>query len=155
MTDPGRISTCLWFDTQLEEAMTFYTGLFPDAQILSLQRDGEKAFTGEWTMFGAHFRGINGGPMFTFTEAMSISVTTQDQAETDRYWDALIADGGQESQCGWLKDRFGVSWQIVPRRLQELLSDPDPARAQAAMQAMLRMRRIVIADLEAAADSAA
>src|SRR5918992_2764561 len=110
---------------------------------------------GEFTIDGMTFRGINGGPDFAnFTEAISFSITCRDQAEVDYYWDSLV-DGGEESVCGWLKDRFGLSWQIVPTRLYELVSDPDPTRARAASQAMLGMRRIVIADLEAAADAAA
>jgi predicted 3-demethylubiquinone-9 3-methyltransferase (glyoxalase superfamily) len=98
--------------------------------------------------------GINGGPQFTFDEAVSFMITCADQAEVDHYWERLLEGGGQESMCGWLKDRFGLSWQVVPTRLFELLSDPDPARAQAASQAMLGMQRIVVADLEAAADAA-
>ena len=109
----------------------------------------------EWTVNGQRFKGINGGPAHAgFTETISFSVDCADQAEVDRYWDALTADGGEESMCGWLRDRFGLSWQIVPVRLYELIADPDPARAQAAVGAMLSMQRIVVADLEAAADAA-
>jgi predicted 3-demethylubiquinone-9 3-methyltransferase (glyoxalase superfamily) len=108
----------------------------------------------DWTMNGMGFRGINGGPEHArFTEAISLSVSCADQGEVDYYWDNLVA-GGRPDQCGWLKDRFGLSWQIVPDRLVELLSDPDPARAEAAMRAMLGMQKIVIADMEAAADAA-
>ena len=111
---------------------------------------------GEFTLDGLTFRGINGGPEHAASPRRSRSrVTCADQAEVDHYWDGLTADGGEESVCGWLKDRFGLSWQIVPTRLYELVSDPDPARAQAATQAMLGMRKIVIADLEAAADAVA
>jgi predicted 3-demethylubiquinone-9 3-methyltransferase (glyoxalase superfamily) len=109
--------------------------------------------SGSFVLDGTRFVGINGGPQFPFTEAVSFMVNCQDQDEVDYYWDRLLEDG-QESQCGWLKDRFGVSWQIVPDRLFELLNDPDPARAAAATKAMLGMRKIVIADLEAAADEA-
>ena len=161
MTLASSISPCLWFDDQLEEAAHFYTGIFPNSSIGHLARynaagHGEPGavMAGEFTLDGVTFRGINGGPAhFGFTEAVSFSVTCRDQTEVDYYWDALV-DGGEESVCGWLKDRYGLSWQIVPTRLYELTSDPDPARAVAATRAMLGMRRIVIADLEAAADAA-
>ncbi|MXG88493.1 VOC family protein [Nocardioides flavescens] len=154
----SRISPCLWFDDDLEEAATFWTSVFPDSSLGHLTRHGEAGpgvpgtvMAGEFTLMGLTFRGINGGPQFAgFTETISFSVTCADQAEVDRYWDALTADGGAESACGWLKDRFGLSWQIVPRRLFELVSDPDPVRANAAVEAMLRMRRIVVSELEEA-----
>ncbi|MCD4527470.1 VOC family protein [Nocardioides sp. cx-173] len=148
------ISPCLWFDDNLEEAATFYTGIFPNSSVGRLARlPSGDAMAGEFDLDGLTFRGINGGPMHAhFTEAVSFSVTCRDQAEVDHYWDSLC-DGGEESMCGWLKDRFGLSWQIVPTRLYELLSDPDPARAHAASEAMLGMQRIVVADLEAAADA--
>ncbi len=156
------ISPCLWFDDQLEEAASFYTAIFPHSSIGHLARypdagPGEpgKVMAGEFTIDGTTFRGINGGPVHArFTEAVSFSISCADQSEVDYYWDSLV-DGGEESMCGWLKDRFGLSWQIVPTRLYELVSDPDPARANAATQAMLGMRRIVVADLEAAADAVA
>lgn len=155
------ISPCLWFDDDLEEAAAFYTSIFPNSSIGHLARftdagPGERGavMAGEFTLDGTTFRGINGGPAFTFSEAVSFSISCRDQSEVDYYWDSL-ADGGEESVCGWLKDRFGVSWQIVPTRLYELVSDPDPARAAAATGAMLGMSRIVVADLEAAADAAA
>ncbi len=155
------ISPCLWFDDQLEEAAAFYTSIFPNSSVGHLTRYTEaghgtpgKVMAGEFTIDGTTFRGINGGPQFAqFTEAISFSITCRDQSEVDYYWDSL-ADGGEESVCGWLKDRFGLSWQIVPSRLYELVSDPDPARAAAATEAMLGMTRIVVADLEAAADAA-
>jgi len=155
------ISPCLWFDDDLEEAMAFYTKIFPGSSITSVARYGEAGpgepgtvMAGEWVLDGQSFRGINGGPVHAgFTETVSFSVTCGDQSEVDYYWDNLVA-GGEESMCGWLKDRFGLSWQIVPTRLDELLSDDDPARARAAMEAMLGMRKIVVADLEAAADAA-
>jgi predicted 3-demethylubiquinone-9 3-methyltransferase (glyoxalase superfamily) len=148
------ISPCLWFEKDLEEAARFYTGIFPNSSIGHLTRSGGAVLAGEFTLDGLTFRGINGGPAeFGFSEAISFSVTCRDQSEVDYYWDALT-DGGEESLCGWLRDRFGVSWQIVPTRLYELVSDPDPVRARAASDAMLRMRRIVIADLEAAAAAA-
>lgn len=161
ITSGSQLSPCLWFDGNLEEAITFYTTLFPDSSVGSLSYYGDQGLgeqgsvmAGDWTMFGLSFRGINGGPQFSFTEAISFSVTCADQVESDRYWDALTADGGTESQCGWLKDKFGVSWQIIPKQLYEFLSDANPARAKAATDAMLTMRRIVVDDLAAAADQA-
>jgi predicted 3-demethylubiquinone-9 3-methyltransferase (glyoxalase superfamily) len=155
------ISPCLWFDDELEEAARFYTSIFPNSSIGRLTRTtdagpGEPGtvMAGEFTLDGTRFQGINGGPAFTFSEAVSFSISCRDQSEVDYYWHSL-ADGGEESVCGWLKDRFGVSWQIVPSRLYELVSDPDPARSAAATRAMLGMTRIVVAELEAAADAAA
>ena len=154
------ISPCLWFDDNLEEAMEFYTRIFPGSSVGNVARYGEAGpgepgtvMAADFVLDGLGFRGINGGPEFTFSEAISFSVACADQSEVDYYWDNLVA-GGEESMCGWLKDRFGLSWQIVPTRLYELLSDPDPARAQAAMQAMLGQRKIVVSELEAAADHA-
>lgn len=154
------IQPCLWFDDGLEEAARFYTGIFPNSSIAHLSRYGDvgpgapgAVMAGEFTLDGLTFRGINGGPGFRFTEAVSFAITCRDQSEVDYYWDSL-ADGGTESVCGWLKDRFGLSWQIVPERLYELVTDADPARARAATHAMLGMRRIVVADLEAAVDAA-
>ena len=156
------ISPCLWFDDQLEEAAQFYTAIFPRSSMGHLARYPDTGpgqpgavMAGEFTLDGTTFRGINGGPVHArFTEAVSFSITCRDQSEVDYYWHSL-ADGGEESVCGWLKDRFGLSWQIVPSRLYELVSDPDPARANAATRAMLTMTRIVVADLESAADHAA
>jgi predicted 3-demethylubiquinone-9 3-methyltransferase (glyoxalase superfamily) len=154
------ISPCLWFDDNLEEAATFYTSIFPGSSVGHLSRYSEAgpgepgtAMAGEFTLDGITFRGINGGPAHAeFSESISFSVTCRDQAEVDYYWDSLV-DGGEESVCGWLKDRFGLSWQIVPTRLYELVSDPDPARAKAATEAMFAMTKILVADLEAAADA--
>ena len=154
------ISPCLWFDDDLEAAMDFYTSIFPRSSVGDVLRriDDEgtpgPVLAADFTLGGVMFRGINGGPQFRFSEAVSFQIDCADQAEVDHYWQRLT-DGGEESMCGWLKDRFGVSWQVTPRRLYELLRDPDPARAYAAQQAMLQMRRIVVADLEAAADGAA
>lgn len=148
------ITPCLWFDDNLEEAAAFYTQIFPNASIGSMTRmpDGT-VVSGDFDLDGQTFRGINGGPIFAgFTETISFSIACQDQSEVDYYWDSLVA-GGEPSQCAWLKDKFGLSWQIVPVQLPQLLGDPDPARAQAAMQAMMEMSKIVIADLEAAADA--
>jgi predicted 3-demethylubiquinone-9 3-methyltransferase (glyoxalase superfamily) len=152
------ISPCLWFDQELEEAAAFYTSIFPNSHVGHLARypdagPGEpgSVMAGDFVLDGLTFRGINGGPEHAgFTETISFSVTCADQAEVDHYWSALTADGGEPSVCGWLKDRFGLSWQIVPRRLYELIEDPDPVRARAATEAMLRMGKIVVAELEAA-----
>jgi len=162
MTISSGISPCLWFDDDLEEAAWFYAAIFPNSSVGHLTRyhdtgPGEpgKVMAGEFTLDGLTFRGINGGPApFGFTEAISFSISCRDQTEVDYYWDAL-ADGGEESVCGWLKDRFGLSWQIVPTAAYELFSDPDPARARAATEAMFKQRKIVLAELEAAADAAA
>ncbi|MGN6403814.1 VOC family protein [Sinomonas sp.] len=155
------IVPCLWFDTQAEEAANFYASVFPDSKVTRVDYYGDagprpagSVITAEFELDGKPFVALNGGPEFTFDEAVSLQVLCKDQAEVDHYWSALTADGGEESQCGWLKDRFGFSWQIVPTRLTELLRDPDPGRSGRAMQAMLRMRKIVIADLEAAAAGA-
>ena len=151
------IMPSLWFDHNLEEAARFYTSVFPNSQIEGFNRYTEagpgepgEVLAGAFVLDGVRFNAINGGPQFPFSEAVSFVVSCKDQDEVDYYWDRLT-DGGQESQCGWLKDRFGLSWQIVPDRLYELLGDPDPARAMAAAKAMLDMRKIVIADLEKAA----
>jgi predicted 3-demethylubiquinone-9 3-methyltransferase (glyoxalase superfamily) len=154
------ITTSLWFDDNLEEAAEFYTSVFPNSSIEVLHRTtaagpGEPGtvLSGFFVLDGARFMGINGGPHFQFSEAVSFVVQCKDQDEVDHYWDRLV-DGGEESQCGWLKDRFGLSWQITPDRLFELISDPDPARAAAATKAMHGMRKIVIAELEEAAANA-
>lgn len=148
-TGSSSIAPCLWFESDLAEAVRFYTGLFPNSSVRHLTRD-----VGEFVLDGMTFRAINGGTApFGFSEAVSFAISCRDQSEVDYYWHALT-DGGEESVCGWLKDRFGLSWQVVPTRLYELVSDPDPLRARAASEAMLRMRRIVVADLEAAADAA-
>lgn len=148
------ITPSLWFDDNLEEAVAFYTAIFPNSTVERVDQytDAGPGAPGDvlavyFNLDGQRFIGINGGPLFPFTEAVSFTVDCRDQAEVDYYWDRLL-DGGRESQCGWLKDRFGLSWQIVPRRLNELTGDPDPARATAATKAMLGMRKIVIAELE-------
>lgn len=153
-----KITPCLWFDTEAEDAANLYTAIFPNSRITDISRYGDAGpreagmvITVSFELDGQEFMGLNGGPQFTFDEAISFTVSCGSQEEVDEYWDRLTANGGEESQCGWLKDRFGVSWQIVPTRLSELLGDPDPARAQRAMQAMLQMRKIDIAALEKAA----
>ena len=150
------ITPSLWFNDDLEEAAEFYTSVFPNSSIEGFTRytdagpgtPGEVVY-GTFVLDGHRFLGINGGPQFPFTEAVSFEILCADQAEVDHYWFTLL-EGGEESQCGWLKDRYGLSWQITPKRLYELIEDPDQARAAAATSAMMEMRRIVIADLEAA-----
>lgn len=151
------ITPALWFDHNLEEAAQFYTSVFPNSHVENFNRYSEAGpgepgavVSGTFVLDGVRFVGINGGPEFRFTEAVSFMVDCKDQDEVDYYWDRLTR-GGEESQCGWCKDRFGLSWQIVPARLHELLTDPDPAVATAATTAMLGMRKIVIAELERAA----
>jgi predicted 3-demethylubiquinone-9 3-methyltransferase (glyoxalase superfamily) len=149
------ITPSLWFDNNLEEAATFYTSVFPNSSIEQFVRytdagpgaPGAVAY-GTFVLDGQRFLGLNGGPAFAFDEAVSFMIHCKDQDEVDYYWQRLSADGGEESQCGWLKDRFGLSWQVVPDRLLELTTDPDPARAAAATKAMHGMRKIVIAELE-------
>jgi predicted 3-demethylubiquinone-9 3-methyltransferase (glyoxalase superfamily) len=148
---------CLWFDTEGEEAAEFYTSVFPNSKILDVSRYGEAGprpagtvMTVNFELNGQEFLALNGGPDFTFSEAISFQVFCEDQDEVDRYW-AALSKGGEEGPCGWLKDRFGLSWQIVPTRLSELLSDPDPERSQRAMKAMLGMKKIDVAELERAA----
>ncbi|MEV4553421.1 VOC family protein [Nonomuraea wenchangensis] len=150
-----KITTFLWFDNQAEEAAAFYTSLFADSRIVRVQRDGEAgaAMLVEFELAGQRFLALNGGPHFTFNEAVSLYVNCETQEEVDELWAELTADGGEESQCGWLKDRWGLSWQIVPSRLPELISDPDPGRAERAMKAMLGMRKIDIRALEEAASA--
>ena len=148
----SKITPFLWFDDQLEDAMTFYAGIFPEAKITSVQRmgDGGPVFTATFELAGQKFMGLNGGPQFEFTEAVSFMVACKDQSDVDRYWDMLTADGGEESMCGWLKDKYGLSWQIVPDALFQTLNGPDREGAERAREAMLRMRKIVVADLEKA-----
>lgn len=149
-----KITPFLWFNDNAEEAATFYVSVFPNSKLTDVARMGEggPALTVVFTLDGEDFVGLNGGPVHAFTEAVSFVIDCETQAEVDRYWETLTADGGQPGDCGWLKDRFGLSWQVVPRRLPELLTDPDPARAQRAMQAMMQMQKIDIAALEAAAN---
>lgn len=148
----AKVRTCFWFDANGHEAAEFYVSLLPGSRLENILRpDPDRPpLVVEFTLAGTPYMVLNGGPMFQPTEAASISVLTEGQAETDRLWDALTADGGAESQCGWLKDRFGVSWQIMPETLPRLLSAPDRAGAERVMQAMLRMKKLDIAALEAA-----
>ena len=148
----------LWFDTEAEEAAGFYISVFKNSRILNLTRYPEggpgpagTVMTVEFELDGQRFVGINGGPQFTFSEAVSFQIPCETQDEVDYYWDRL-SEGGQEGPCGWLKDRHGLSWQVVPTGMEELFADPDPARAQRAMQAMLGMSKLDIAALRRAAD---
>ena len=155
-----KITPCLWYNHNAEEAANFYITLLPDSRIDRVVRSPSDTPSGpagqvlvvDFTLAGQKFMGLNGGPQFPFTEAVSFQILTDDQEETDRLWNALIGNGGEESECGWLKDRWGLSWQITPRRLLELIGDPDAGRAKRAMDAMLTMRKIDIAAIERAAD---
>jgi len=153
-----KITPNLWFDTEAEEAARFYVDVFPDGRILNVSRYPEGApgpagevMTAEWEVMGMRFIGINGGPRFKFDEAVSLMIACKGQEEVDYYWERLT-DGGAESMCGWLKDRYGLSWQVVPEGMDELFSAPDPKRAERAMQAMLKMRKLDLAALRAAAE---
>jgi len=154
-----KITTFLWFDTQAEAAARFYTSLFDDSRITEITRYGEAGpgpvgtvMTVGFELAGQGYTALNGGPHFQFTEAISLSVNCVDQAEVDDLWARLTADGGTEGPCGWLKDKYGLSWQIVPQRLNELMTDPDPERARRATTAMLGMGKLDIQALEKAAD---
>jgi predicted 3-demethylubiquinone-9 3-methyltransferase (glyoxalase superfamily) len=154
------ITPCLWFDTQAEEAANHYVSIFKNSEIGEVSRYGEgapmpagTALVVNFILNGSPFQTLNGGPVFTFSGAISFSVGTETQEETDELWEKLISGGGEPSQCGWLKDKYGVSWQIVPSVLGELLSDPDQAKAGRVMQAMLGMSKIEIAGLRAAYDA--
>ncbi|WP_460461022.1 VOC family protein [Angustibacter peucedani] len=148
----------LWFDGQAEEAAQFYCTIFKNSRVVNVAHytdagPGEpgSVMTVEWELDGQRFVGINGGPDFTFDEAVSFAISCRDQDEVDYYWDALV-EGGEESQCGWLKDKFGLSWQVVPEGMDEIFADPDPERARRAMQAMFAMKKLDVAALRRAAD---
>ncbi len=156
-----KISPCLWFDHQAEEAANFYCSVFKNSKIKDILYYGEEGqevtgkkpgtvLTVEFEIDGQNFIALNGGPQFTFSEAVSFSIECKDQEEVDYYWNTLTKDGGEESQCGWLKDKFGVSWQVNPTILVKYLSDPDKVRAGRVMNAMLKMQKIDIAALEKA-----
>ncbi|MBA2698849.1 MAG: VOC family protein [Nocardioidaceae bacterium] len=151
------ITPCLWFNTEAEDAANFYTSVFEDAKILDISRYGEAGpgqagtvLTVSFELRGQEFVALNGGPEFTFSEAVSFQVSCESQDEVDRFWRAL-SEGGEEGPCGWLKDKYGLSWQIIPTILPELLSDPDPEKSQRAMAAMLSMHKIDIEELQRAA----
>ncbi|HWO48855.1 MAG TPA: VOC family protein [Solirubrobacterales bacterium] len=154
-----KITPNLWFDMNAEEAANFYVDLFDDGRILNVARYPEgspgpagEVMTVEWELNGQKFVGINGGPQFQFSEAVSFMISCKDQEEVDYYWDRLTADGGKEGQCGWLSDRFGLAWQVVPEGMDEVFSDPDPAKAERSMAAMMKMKKLDIAELRAAAE---
>lgn len=154
-----KITPYLWYDGKAEEAARLYTSIFPDSKIVSLKYWGEGSpFPKDQVMAvifelnGQRFHAMDAGPQFQFTEAMSLFVDCNSQEEVDHYWNSLTADGGQEQPCGWLKDKFGVSWQIVPRILSEMLQDKDKARTARVMQAMMQMKKIDVATLEKARD---
>jgi len=146
-----KITPFLWFDNQAEEAMNFYVSLFKNSKVLNVSRgpDG-KAFIVSFELDGQEFMALNAGPQFKFNESVSFYVDCEDQAEVDYFWDALTADGGEESMCGWLKDKYGLSWQIIPRQLGELMGDPDPEKSKRVTDAMLKMQKIIVADLQKA-----
>ena len=156
----SKIAPCLWFDGQAEAAAKFYTALIPDSRIDKVMRapsdnpstPAGAVLTVDFTLAGQQFIGLNGGPQFRFSEAVSFTINCEDQAEVDRYWNALIADGGAPSQCGWLKDKFGLSWQIVPKQFGQLIGSSDRAAAGRAMQAMMKMKKLDIAELQRAYD---
>ena len=154
-----KITPFLWFDTQAEEAAKFYASIFPNSKILKTARYGEagpgpkgSVMTVEFELDGQRMIALNGGPHFKFTEAISLSVDCKDQKEVDHYWTKL-SQGGQESQCGWLKDRYGLSWQVNPAILGQLLAGPDAKKAKRVMEAMLKMKKLDIAALKAAAEA--
>jgi len=153
-----KITPCLWFDNQLEEAISFYSSVFPDSEVFNISRYpedtprlGGKVFNASFRLAGQDFIALNGGPMFKFTEAVSLSIDCSDQDEIDYYWNKLT-EGGEESMCGWLKDKFGLSWQVVPCNLGSLIYHTDPVKAHKAMQAMLKMRKLDIQALKKAVD---
>lgn len=146
-----KIMPCLWIDDRIEEMVNFYVALFKDAEVHRVDKypDG-RVLTMTFRLRDQEFMALNGGPLFPFTEAVSFTVDCEDQAEVDYFWNAMTADGGQESNCAWLKDKFGLSWQIVPKALPRLLGGADREGAGRAMQAMMKMRKIIVADLEKA-----
>lgn len=163
MSTQQKISPCLWFDGRAEEAAAFYTSIFPDSQIdhitrTSIDTPGTKAgaiILVEFTIAGLSYQALNGGPHDSFNDAISLSVTCRDQAEVDRLWDALTANGGRAVQCGWLKDKFGVSWQIVPEALPRMIRDEDPAKTKRVMEAMMQMVKLDVETLEQAYNGSA
>ena len=156
MTD--KIVPCLWFDGEAEAATAFYVGLLPDSRVTAINRSpvdtpsgpAGSVLTVQFVLAGREYVALNGGSAFRFTEAVSFMVMTEDQAETDRLWDAIVGNGGQASVCGWCKDKWGLSWQITPRALMAAIADPDPAAAKRAFDAMMQMTKIDIAAIEAA-----
>jgi predicted 3-demethylubiquinone-9 3-methyltransferase (glyoxalase superfamily) len=153
-----KATICLWYDRDAEEAARFYASVFPDSRVRGVQHapgdypDGKagNVLVVEFTVLGIDCIGLNGGPDIRHNEAFSFQIATDDQEETDRYWNAIVGNGGEESQCGWCKDRWGISWQITPLALTEGIADPDPAVARRVFEAMMRMRKIDIAAIERA-----
>ena len=152
-----KIVTNLWFDTEAEEAAKFYTSIFPNSRIVSVSHYGDAGpreagmvLTVDFELDGQHYTGINGGPEFKFDEAISLLINCKDQDEVDYYWEKFTSDGGEPGPCGWCKDKFGLSWQVIPARLGELLGSSDSEKANRAMQAMLQMKKIEVAELERA-----
>jgi predicted 3-demethylubiquinone-9 3-methyltransferase (glyoxalase superfamily) len=155
-----KIVTNLWFDTEAEEAAEFYCSVFPNSRLVSKLHYNEAVpskagmvMTVEWELDGQRFVGINGGPQFKFDEAVSLEIKCKDQEEVDYYWEKLTEGGGSHGQCGWLKDRFGFSWQVVPEGMEELFADPDPEKAKRALEAMLKMQKLDVEALRAAAEA--
>jgi predicted 3-demethylubiquinone-9 3-methyltransferase (glyoxalase superfamily) len=144
-----KITPFLWFDDNAEEAVNFYASTFKNAKVLSVNRRGGKVLVVNFEIEGQQFMALNGGPMFKFTEAISLFVNCETQQEVDELWEKL-SEGGSKGQCGWLKDKYGLSWQIIPRALMKLMSDPDPQKSNAVFQAMMKMNKIVIEDLKRA-----
>ncbi len=157
----AKITPCLWFDGNAEEAAEFYVPLLPDSRVDKVWRSPADTPSGpagmvltvDFTLAGQPLRGLNGGPDFSFNEAISFVIDCEDQAEVDRLWDTLTAEGGEPGPCGWLKDRFGLSWQIVPRQLTEMMEDPDQDRARRAVEAMLQMGKIEVDELRRAVEA--
>ena len=158
MNEKIKMAPCLWFNKNAEEAANFYAATFPDSKVTAVRKaptdypsgKAGDVLTVEFTILGQPFVGLNGGPEFKFSEAVSFQVFTDTQEETDRYWNAIVNNGGEESVCSWCKDKFGLSWQIVPRALDRAMGDPDTAAAKRAMEAMMKMKKIDIAQIEAA-----
>ena len=158
----SKIAPCLWFDTQAEEAANHYVSIFKNARIVNVThynaagpREAGMVMTVDFELDGQQFTALNGGPEFKFSEAVSLQIYCDDQAEVDYYWQKLTADGGEESVCGWLRDKYGLSWQVVPKALIEMVTDSDPEKAGRAMEAMLKMQKIDIAVVQRAYDGKA
>jgi len=145
-----KITPFLWFDGQAEEAMNYYLSIFKNGKVVNVHRANGKVLGVAFELEGQRIMALNGGPLFKFTEAVSLFVDCETQQEVDELWEKLCAGGGQPGRCGWLKDKFGLSWQIIPKTLMKLLSDPDPQKSQAVMQAMLKMNKIIVEDLQRA-----
>lgn len=149
----NKITPFLWFDGRAEEAMNFYVSIFKDAKVLNVHRRDGNVLTVTFELMGQQFMALNAEPLFKFSEAISFFVSCDNQEEVDEYWEKLT-EGGSESRCGWLKDKFGLSWQIIPTALMKLMGDPDPKKANAVFEAMLKMDKIIVKDLEKAHNSA-